>query len=608
MLTVALYLLCLVIFDQSAAEVTLLEKDPTLVKKFSWNSGRDEESHQHSHLLCDNSSYSCAEIKCSEQGPLLTIGYCATYDGKTKLLSICRCSYFQPTGYNITNSGYVKLPRNLSQLNDYMCGPLNRKGIVCSECADGFGPSATSFGYECANCTDAWYGVPLFLVVEFVPITVFYLIILVFQISVTSAPMPCFIMYAQWIVVSLDVSMFSSSSLRHVMFTEEGEIRLDMKIIQTFYRFFNLDFFLLILPKFCISDKISSIYLAFLAYISVVYPFFLIFLTWVCIELHGRNFRPLVWIWRPFHKCFVRLRRGWNTKSDITDVFATFFIFSYGKCTFQTILLYTGQDIRNFNETGIQSQFVYQRVAVDLSIPQLSTHYFMLVIPASLLFLVYSILPPLLLIFYPFKVFRSCLSKCRLDFITVNIFVEKINCCYKDGLDGRRDMRSFSGLYFFLRKAVYLTGLISYRMLNAATIRKWSIAVIWFPTGTLFLFAALTIALVKPYRKVYMNYVDTLLLVNLALFNYLMTAEMPVLLIARVFLVIPIIAFIGTIFLRKSYQKCRLQKCFNCCQFKAIFTAGKRSQRASSVSAAASIDEQIPILPPSQLELGYGTN
>ena len=26
-----------------------------------------------------------------------------------------------------------------------MCGPLNRKGLVCSECANGFGPSVTSF-------------------------------------------------------------------------------------------------------------------------------------------------------------------------------------------------------------------------------------------------------------------------------------------------------------------------------------------------------------------------------------------------------------------------------------------------------------------------------
>jgi hypothetical protein len=65
------------------------------------------------------------------------------------------------------------LPRNLSQLNDYMCSPLNRKGHLCSECADGFGPSVTSYGYTCVNCTGAWYrDVPLFLLLELTPITI----------------------------------------------------------------------------------------------------------------------------------------------------------------------------------------------------------------------------------------------------------------------------------------------------------------------------------------------------------------------------------------------------------------------------------------------------
>ena len=232
-------------------------------------------------------------------------------------------------------------------MTSYMCGPLNRKGLVCSECSDGFGPSVTSFGYKCANCTDAWYGVPLFLVVEFVPITVFYLIILVFQISVTSAPMPCFVMYAQCIVITFYMCLFSEFTLRQVIFADLVNLGLDMKIIATLYGVLNLDFFSLILPPFCVSENVKTIHLAFSGYISVFFPIVLIFLTWVCIELHGRNFRPLVWLWRPFHKCFVRLRRGWDTKSDIIDVFATFFFLSYSKSMFQTFRFLTIEHIRS---------------------------------------------------------------------------------------------------------------------------------------------------------------------------------------------------------------------------------------------------------------------
>ena len=171
----------------------------------------NQDTPHPSRMICVNSSYRGTEIRCSKDGPLLMVGYCATFDEDTELLSITQCLYFQTSNYNLslTNPGYIHLPRNLSRLNDFMCGPLNRKGLVCSQCADGFGPSVTSFGYECVNCTDAWYGVPLYLLLEFVPLTVFFLVILVFQISVTSPPIPCFIMYAQLIVIALYVGCFS---------------------------------------------------------------------------------------------------------------------------------------------------------------------------------------------------------------------------------------------------------------------------------------------------------------------------------------------------------------------------------------------------------------
>ena len=165
---------------------------------------------QSSPTLCYNSTtYKCKHISCTSKEPLLKFPYCATFSDETKLLSVIRCPYcFQPNSHNVTIGEQLTLPRNLSQLNDYMCGPFNRKGLVCSECADGFGPSVTSFGHRYVNCTDIWYGVPLFLLLEFAPITVLYLVILVLQISITSAPLPCFIMYAQFIIITFDSSNF----------------------------------------------------------------------------------------------------------------------------------------------------------------------------------------------------------------------------------------------------------------------------------------------------------------------------------------------------------------------------------------------------------------
>ena len=77
----------------------------------------------------------------------------------------------------------------------------------------------------------------------------------------------------------------------------------------------------------------------------------------------------------------------------------------------------------------------------DQSIPCGSSEHLAFAIPAVFIF---NILPTFLLLLYPIGMFRVCLSKCRLDGIALGIFVERFYSCYRDGLDGGRDMRSFA--------------------------------------------------------------------------------------------------------------------------------------------------------------------
>ena len=168
-------------------------------------------------IPCGNLSYNYeygSLIICYQGELLLSFHHFATFNKQSKVISLIPTSPHDQQNdiYNMSvKSGYIILPKNLSQLNDYMCDPLNRKGFVCSQCADGFGPSITLFGYKCVNCTDAWYYVPCFLLLAFAPITVLYLIVLVFKVSVTSAPMPCFIMCAQIAVLAVDYNRLDTS-------------------------------------------------------------------------------------------------------------------------------------------------------------------------------------------------------------------------------------------------------------------------------------------------------------------------------------------------------------------------------------------------------------
>ena len=582
---------------------TAVEKKPCTSSTTIESEADRNASNQHSQLLCSESYY-YDTFHCWTGEPILGAGYCATYSDYTKLVSILDCPYFQPNGYNYTTPRSILFPKNLSQLNDYMCGPLNRTGLVCSECADGFGPSVTSFGYKCVNCTNAWYGVPLFLFLEFVPITVFYLIVLVFQISVTSAPMPCFIISSQFIIATFDLFIMQDRQRPQVI-TDHWDLRLDMKIVFSFYHIFNLNFFQNLLAPYCVSNKLKFIHIAFLGYISAIYPILLICLTWFCVELHGRNFRPLVLLWRPFHRCFVRLRRGWNTKSDIIDAFTTFFFLTYSKILYQTLLLISSMPIKNVEPSG--KSFLTYVSEVDQSVAYGGMYHLSFAILGIYISLIFNIIPPLLLILYPIQAFRSCLSKCHLNSIVLHTFLDKVYACYRNGLDGGRDMRSFSGLYFLPGIIVYFTAALSRAMSSYLFISRW------FAMGTVFFVITLAMTIAKPYRKAYMNHLDALLLSYCAIFCYVLPFNYCTQLFVRILITTPIAVFIITIILKKLYgafksYKCKLnsQRCIHkyfCCYTSKRISNTVESPQNSTANTPTSTQ---PLIQPTSTVMSYG--
>ena len=307
-------------------------------------------------------------------------------------------------------------------------------------------------------------------------------------------------------------------------------------------------------------------------------------------------------LWRPFHICFVRLRRGWDTKSDITDVFATFFLLSYSRCMHQSLLLVYSTWIRSTDKLG--SHFDTYHLHVDSSISFGDTTYLLFAIPLLSLSLMLIILPPLLLTLYPIKAFRLCLSKCRFNVTGVSIFVDKVHGCYRNGLDSGRDMRSFSGFYFLLRVLAYFTPILSFKIerMNEC-----------YSLGTIFLSSALIIALIKPYKKMYMNYLDTILLSNIALMCYTLSSGFCVLLMARGLLLSPIIIFIVMICLKKFHDisklhmcnvKVLLQRCYECCRLRRAQLSSEPIQSSTAdIPTAAQ-----PLVQPTCTVISYGGN
>ena len=128
-----------------------------------------------------------AIVTCDEDSlnASMQIGYCMTYDSETEEVGAGFC---QQTFFRIdSNRLYYPLPTEVSALNDYVCGPSNRKGLLCGECKDGFAVPPY-FTANCINCTSASNGWIKFIAVTYLPITIIFTVIVVFAISVVSGP------------------------------------------------------------------------------------------------------------------------------------------------------------------------------------------------------------------------------------------------------------------------------------------------------------------------------------------------------------------------------------------------------------------------------------
>ena len=524
--------------------------------------------------LCQRSillsrSISDGTVKCTDQAVLLNFGYCATeIEG---VIYIAECHYFQLEGHNVTEPGYIRLPDNTSELNDYMCGPMNRKGLLCKDCIDGFGPSVTSLGYKCSNCTGAWYGIPLYLAVELIPITLFYLIILIFKVNLISPPMVLFILLNQLIMYEL----IFERTVKLRMLLSQG-MHSNGPLLRSLFFFcgiWSLNFIHFIAPPFCVSSKLQLIHIEFLGYVPVIYLLSLIFLTWVCIELHGRNCKLLVVLWRPFHRCFVKLQRGWDKTSSVVDAFASFFLLSNSTLLYQVVTIYRCQILYTYSISNESDGHMIQYVLMFLPHIGCGHRPYPILIFSTLLLLIFGIIPILLLVLYPLKSFRMCLSKCKLDRLFVTIFVEKFHGCYRDSLNGGRDMRSFSGLYYLM--------MILLSCYSVFQIKRWHISCQLY-YALIFLSFSLLMTIVRPYKHNYMNILDTLLLAYATVIYILLSRDSFAGEGTQVFiaLLIPSIIF-GLVIIFKACNKLKngfFEKCK--CYFKQFPIHGSEENNA----------------------------
>ena len=149
------------------------------------------------------------QIKClPNERVSMQEGNCMTYTGNQTVFG--GCSYVAINNSLVFNNIYTILPQNRSALNEFMCGWMNRTGLLCSQCEIGLSLAALSYKKECIKCSNLGNGVALFLFLAFIPATLFFLIIMTCRIDILLGPMNAIICIFQ-IFISVTLHFFYSN-------------------------------------------------------------------------------------------------------------------------------------------------------------------------------------------------------------------------------------------------------------------------------------------------------------------------------------------------------------------------------------------------------------
>ena len=382
------------------------------------------------HILCNYTT----------QKTLIFAGYCMSYNDTTKLTVAGGCPFSNHDGAQIF---YVTLPNDTSELNSFTCSGLNRTGLLCSHCQRGLGPAVLSYTWQCVECFDKRYGWLVYITATLFPATILCLLVVVFQLHVTSAEMNFFVFLCQYITCV--TTLLSPYTYTYYVYSDSRltTILFFLFALLSFYGIWNLDFFQYFIPVFCISSDMSTLHTLALEYVVAVYPLLLTLVIYVCVEMYDRGVRVVVCVWRPFRVCFTRFRRRWNPKGSVINTFATFLLLSYSKLLTVSYQLLDASTLYNITGKTVGPAVLYYNASIEY----FSKEHLPFAVPALCVLLVFVIFPLLLLLLYPMRSFQRCLGYCtRIRWQFLHTFADAFQGCYKNGTNGTRDYRYFARL------------------------------------------------------------------------------------------------------------------------------------------------------------------
>ena len=416
-------------------------------------------------------------VHCDKQTKRVSVlfCYCMTYSEKMDItvvgpcLELCtrrdtpKCRSFNLIKTNKTSS-----------INTEMCGGRHRDGLLCGECREGYAPPVYSYTLKCVNCTDSDFTKNLiqYMAVSFLPLTMIYLVVIIFKVSVTSGNMVAYVFTSQILTAPILLRSITHGDSNHALLS--------------LFTIWNLDPLRLASPPFCLHPNMTILHVLSLDYLIGVYPLFLIVLTYIAVTLHDR-YPIVVKIWRPAYRVLRCIRREWNIRGSLIQAFATFLTLSYVKMLTTSFDLLTPVHLKTVEGRTLNQTHLF----INGEIAFFGSEHLPYGVLAVVVLAVFNLMPTLLLLLYPSKCFQKCLKRCRLRSDTLHSIMDAFHGCY------HRDCRYFAGFYI-LARSVFLCTSVFIQDSTAFAIFG-------------FYFTGLTILVIafEPYKAKHHNTIDT---------------------------------------------------------------------------------------------------
>ena len=410
---------------------------------------------------CDESSGTCKcfmskVLICDPNGVhnFILVGYCLTIsdvsDEPELGLCIYNSKYLGYTKFDV-DYAYESLPFQTTNLNTEMCGAFNRTGTLCGKCSNNTYLRAYSYDMSCCSCGNQIYSFIKYIVVGYIPLTLFCILVLVLQINIPASQLQGYVFFCQILA--------SPVFARSIMFyLGEGELKhspykIGPQLIGTLYGIWNLDFFRLFDLGICF--KISTLATLSLDLLIALYPLVFMLFIYGMTVLHDSNCKVIVMIAKPLKSFSNLFKRNWNIKSSVIEGFATFMFLSNVKFLGVCFdLLIPVQVCHPSKKTTCKWALYY-----DSSVAYFSSEHIPYAVLAIVVFVVFVIIPMLTLALYPLSVFQRCASHLYQRWqIALYFLVDSFQGTYKDGTEpGSKDCRWFSVVAFVLRLLIFGT-------------------------------------------------------------------------------------------------------------------------------------------------------